>query len=297
MRALVAGWFSFEQMGASAGDLLARDVVCSWLDSAGRPYDVAMARPFQGGVDWERVDPSDYSEVVFVCGPFGNGPPLSDFLERFRAQALVGVNLSMLEPLEAWDPFDLLIERDSSRTTRPDVSLLSPPSSVPVAGLVLIDNQPEYGDRDRREAADDLIARTLADREIAAIRIDTRLDKNSTGLRSPGEIEAVIARMDVVVTTRLHGTVLAIKRGVPPLVIDPVAGGAKVRRQAETIGWPAVFGADTADPEGVAAALDWCLSEEAREAARACCARGMQTLGRARDEFLGFLSSRSAGTG
>jgi hypothetical protein len=45
------------------------------------------------------------------------------------------------------------------------------------------------------------------------------------------------------------------------------------------------------------ASLDWCLSEEAREAARACCARAVQTLGRPRDEFLGFLSSRSAGTG
>jgi Polysaccharide pyruvyl transferase len=297
VRALVAGWFSFEQMGASAGDLLARDVVCSWLDSAGRPYDIAVAAPFQGGVDWERVDPSNYSEVVFVCGPFGSGPPLSDFLERFRAQALVGVNLSLLEPLEAWNPFDLLIERDSSRTARPDVSLLSPPSSVPVAGLVLIDSQPEYGERDRREAANELIARTLADREIAVIRVDTRLDENSTGLKNPGEVEAVIARMDVIVTTRLHGTVLAIKRGVPPLVIDPVAGGAKVRRQAETIGWPAVCGADTADPDSLAAALDWCLSEKARETVRTCRARGVGMLGRARDEFLAYLSNNSAGLG
>jgi hypothetical protein len=297
MKALVAGWFSFEKMGASAGDLMARDVVCSWLDSAGRPYDVALAAPFKGGVEWERVDPSEYSEVVFVCGPFGNGPPLSEFLERFGAQTLVGVNLSMLEPLDAWDPFDLLIERDSSRTARPDVSLLSPPSSVPVAGLVLIDAQPEYGERDRREVADELIAGALADREIAAIRIDTRLDENSTGLKSPGEVEAIIARTDVVVTTRLHGTVLAIKRGVPPLVIDPVAGGAKVRRQAETIGWPVVFNADAATPSGVAAALDWCLSEEARETARACQARGVRALGRARHDFLAFLSNHPAGAG
>ena len=36
--------------------------------------------------------------------------------------------------------------------------------------------------------------------------------------------------MDAVVTTRLHGTVLAIKNGVPPVVIDPIAGGRKVLR-------------------------------------------------------------------
>ena len=28
VKTLVAGWFSFEQMEASAGDLLARDLVC-----------------------------------------------------------------------------------------------------------------------------------------------------------------------------------------------------------------------------------------------------------------------------
>src|SRR5436305_1693050 len=36
VKALVTGWFSFEQMGASAGDLLARDVACKWLRDAGR---------------------------------------------------------------------------------------------------------------------------------------------------------------------------------------------------------------------------------------------------------------------
>ena len=35
MKCLVAGWFSFEQMGATAGDLLAKDLVCSWVERAG----------------------------------------------------------------------------------------------------------------------------------------------------------------------------------------------------------------------------------------------------------------------
>src|SRR3954467_11875448 len=83
VKALVTGWFSFEQMGASAGDLLARDVACGWLRDAGRDFDVALAPPFSGGVDWRAVDPADYSEVAFVCGPFGNGPPLTEFLARF----------------------------------------------------------------------------------------------------------------------------------------------------------------------------------------------------------------------
>ena len=46
MKALVAGWFSFEDMGATAGDLLARDMACEWLNHAGYTYDVALALPF-----------------------------------------------------------------------------------------------------------------------------------------------------------------------------------------------------------------------------------------------------------
>src|SRR5215471_11964656 len=80
---LVAGWFSFKEMGASAGDLMARDVVCEWLSAAGRDHDVALAQPFIGGVDWTKIDPQQYSTVVFVCGPFGNGWPVTDLLQRF----------------------------------------------------------------------------------------------------------------------------------------------------------------------------------------------------------------------
>lgn len=38
----------------------------------------------------------------------------------------------------------------------------------------------------------------------------------------------------------MHGLALALKAGVPALGVDPVAGGGKVSRQAEALGWPAV---------------------------------------------------------
>ena len=58
MRALVAGWFSWEKYTATAGDLMACDVACDWLRQAGLPFDVALAPPFTGGVDWRTVDPA-----------------------------------------------------------------------------------------------------------------------------------------------------------------------------------------------------------------------------------------------
>jgi len=47
-KALATGWFSRENGAATAGDLLARE----WRGQAGLAYDVALAAPFRGGVDW-----------------------------------------------------------------------------------------------------------------------------------------------------------------------------------------------------------------------------------------------------
>ena len=126
MKVLVAGWFSFPEMGATAGDLLARDVVSRVARGppAARTTWRSRHRSTAASTGWT-VDPADYSDVVFVCGPFGNGWPIPEFVERFAGRRLIGVNLSMLDPLDVWNPFDVLLERDSSACVRPDLSLLA----------------------------------------------------------------------------------------------------------------------------------------------------------------------------
>lgn len=285
MRTLLAGWFSFEQMGATAGDLMARDLARQWLESAGHRVDVAVAPPFTDGIDWQTAEPSEYSHVVFVCGPFGNGWPVTEFLNRFSGVRLVGLNLSMLEALEVWNPFDLLLERDSSRATRPEIAFYSELPRVPVVGVVLVHAQLEYKSG-LHQAANDAIQRLTASRPMAVVSIDTRLDENATGLRNAMEVESLIARMDIVLTTRLHGLVLALKNGVPAIAIDPIAGGAKIRRQAETIGWPICLNADDISDDAIAQAFEFCQSEEARACARACAERARKEIARIRDEFI-----------
>ncbi len=295
MRVLVAGWFSFEQMGATAGDLMARDVACDWIRRCGLRYDVAHAAAFAGGVDWQSVDPQDYSHVVFVCGPFGNGPPLTEFLDRFAGKPLIGLDLSMLQDLDEWNPFDLLLERDSSARARPDLAFLCDQPRVPVVGLVLIHPQPEYGPRDVHLRANAALQRLIAARELAAVPIDTRLDVNCVGLRTAAEVESLIARMDVVLTTRLHGLVLALKNGVPALAVDPVAGGAKIRRQAETIGWPVRLNGDSASDSELVRAFEYCLTPPARALAEQCAARARESLESARVELESFLAGAASG--
>jgi hypothetical protein len=296
VKVLVAGWFSFEHMGATAGDLMVCDMVGEWLEEAALPYDVALAPPFEGGIDWESVDPTVYSHVIFACGPFGNGEPITSLLQRFAHCRLLGLNLTLLDPVESWNPFDLLIERDSSRAVRPDLVFLSTEGRVPVVGLILSDVQLEYGERAWQKAVHETVEEFLASKEVAVVRIDTRLDvTNRGGLRTPREIESLIARMDCVVTTRLHGTVLALKNGVPAVAIDPIAGGAKISRQAEAIGWPIVLQADTLGQRGLEDAFLFCLSEEARGRARECARGAVRKLESVRDTLLAELAACEVG--
>src|SRR5215210_4715104 len=246
MRALVCGWFSFEPMGATAGDLQARAVACRWLEEAGAAFDVACAPGFAAGVDWRTADPAKYTHLVFVCGPFDpDRPPVSDLLARFAGARVVGLDVSVVRSLEERDPFAVLFERDSSRGAAPDLAFLAPTERPRVAGVILVPHQREYGERARHLEAEGLIDRSLRGRGLARADLDTALTnepwtRDTALLRAPAEVESLIARVDVVLTTRLHGLVLALKAGVPTVAVDPVAGGAKVARQAQRIGWPHV---------------------------------------------------------
>jgi hypothetical protein len=286
MKILVAGWFSFEGMGATAGDLLSKDVVCNWLAQAGYSFDVAMAPPFQGGVYWQTVNPDTYTHVIFVCGPFGNGQPVIDFLENFKSCKLIGLNLTMLQDLSEWNPFDILFERDSSEQTNPDISIAAPFKKVPIVGLIQSHKQKEYRDRALQENAHNIIHSFLKNRELAVVEIDTRLDENKTGLRTPAEIESLIARMDVAITTRLHGTVLALKHGVPVIPIDPIKGGAKIKKQVKTLGWPIILYAESLTQDSLTAAFDFCLKDEARRKARECVTMAQRRILEIQNEFI-----------
>jgi hypothetical protein len=265
-RILVTGWFSFANGTATAGDLLARDLVCEWLAADGWAYDVATAPPFRGGVDVQGVDPSRYSHVMAVCGPFERGELERILLARFWRCRLIGLDLTLPTPLEEWNPFDYLIERDSSRAANPDFVFASRQPLPPVVGVCLVEAYPAGA----TEVTDAAVRRLVASRPMAVIDVDTRLDANATGFRTAGEIESVIARLDVMITTRLHGAVLALKHGVPAIAIDPEPGGTKLRTQAAAIDWPVIFHAGDLRDAALAAAFAYCLTREARQRARSC---------------------------
>lgn len=254
MRILVVGWFSFPDMAATVGDLACADVISDWLGDM--PHDVLVAPP-NGSNNWRAVDPDRYSHVVFVCGPFGPDWQ-AEFWNHFAACRKIAVNISPLgHPLV----FDEVISRDD----HPDLSLATPVSHVPLVGLCLVHPQPEYGDRGRHAEVERVIREYL--KTSAVVEVDTRVDRTPKSL---AQVETVLARMDYVITTRLHGLVLSLKNGVPAVAVDCISGGAKVYNQAVTLGWPAVLLHDQLADLGKWA--DWCLTPEARETAKRCSA-------------------------
>ena len=99
----------------------------------------------------------------------------------------------------------------------------------------------------------------------------------------------MIARMDAVVSTRLHGAVLALKNGVPVVMVDAVPGGSKVRAQAEAIDWPIVLSGETLTSASMEDALTRCLTEAVRLQARQCGDRAGSLVEDVRPELFGVI--------
>jgi len=121
---------------------------------------------------------------------------------------------------------------------------------------------------------------------LAVVPIDTAILKNQGGLRTQGEIESLISKMDVVITTRLHGTVLALKNEVPVIPVDPIAGGAKITLQVKTLNWPVLFNANDIVDKTLEDALDYCLSITAKQKAKQCALEAVLQLNKIKEKFL-----------
>ena len=288
MKALVAGWFSFRGGHATAGDVMAADVVTGWLDEIKIESDVAFVPPFDGNVDWREASPENYDLIIFVCGPFENKFYEAQFFQRFQNNYIVGINVTLNDAPEEWNPFDVLIERDSPVSGRPELAFLGNSPKVPVVGVCLVEDYPEG----ETKTANDAIERLLDHYDVAKVFIDTRLDVNEFRLKSKQEVESVISKIDVMVTTRLHGTVLAIKNSIPVLPIDPKWGGGKIVQQTKTISWPVCFSVDNLDTNELDRAFEYCLSPEARQVAADCNHQAINLLAGVRDEFQKSIQTR-----
>lgn len=277
-RVLLVGWFSFLHGEATAGDVLAWRAVCGELDRAGIEYETAWSPGFRpGGLTLEAARPEHFSHVVFVCGPV-HGRQVADLHQRFRDCRRIAVGVSVIDAADpAVTGFDTVIARDApGGGTRLDLAA-GPAASeqqVPVVGVALTHGQGEYGAARRHERVTAAIGGWLREARVAVVPVETRLDGADWTLAArPEQVVSVVRRLDVLVSTRLHGLVLGLANRVPVVAVDPVAGGGKVTAQARAWRWPGLLSADQARAAELERMLRWCLSQAGRDEAHRCAAR------------------------
>jgi hypothetical protein len=285
VRVLVTGWPSFLHGEATAGDVLAMEAVREEITRAGVACDLAWSpvlRP--GALTIEEADPDRYTHLVFACGPL-QGRDIQALHRRFSQCHRVAVGVSVVARTDsAAAGFHVILPRDGSGTPpMGDLAIETgrrtgrepAPETVPVAGVICVEQQAEYSGRGRHEEVSAMLMQWLDGCGCALVPLETRLDPRDWRMCSgPAELEAIIGRLDLVITMRMHGLVLALKHGVPALAVDPVAGGAKVTAQAQAWQWPAVvtISPDESPEEALDSSRldewrDWCLSPAGRDAA------------------------------
>jgi hypothetical protein len=278
VRALLVGWFSFVHGEATAGDVLGVEGVAAALAAAGIRHDVAWSPVMcpAGGMRLDQAAPDRYTHLLFVCGP-AHGEQVRELHDRFARSRRIAIGVSVVDPADpAVTGFDQVLPRDGPRDAGAVVDLAARPrpAAVPVAGVLLTQGQHEYGGRRRHERVTEAMTAWLGAKDCARLPLDTRLDPRDWRLcASPGQLESILRRLDLVVTTRLHGLVLALKNGVPALAVDPVDGGGKVTAQAAAWRWPALVAAEGVDGGRLDRYWDWCLSATGRRYADGARAR------------------------
>lgn len=287
-RVLITGWFSFEEVVATIGDQAGAEAMRERLTAAGARCDVALAPYLGAGVDWRTVDPNDYELLVFTTGPLTDDPLIGTLLDRFAGCRRWAVNVSVIsEAMRA--RFDRVWPRDhGTETVRPDLAFAGDGRLRPVLAVTYTPVQPEY-QHGRHEQVSRTVREWLEARQHSAIELDMDLYAHGRYPRAAQQVESIIARCDVVVSMRLHGSVFALKHGRPVIALDPVATGGKVQRQMDCVGWPCVLLPERVSAATLDDALAFCLSDQARARAAGSRDAATRSVQAVLDEIAGAL--------
>ncbi|MET7452333.1 polysaccharide pyruvyl transferase family protein [Streptomyces sp. NPDC005574] len=263
-KVLLTGWFSFPHGEATAGDVLALERVSDVLGQAGITHDVAWSAEFRPeALHLDDVRPEDYSHLVFVCGPL-HGEQIEHLHRRFAHCVRIAVGTSVIAPGgPAVTGFHRVLAHDASDIEPGrDLATRAPAAPpLPVVGVVLTHDRHEPGQRRRPDRVAGEVTAWLAGKDCARLELDTRLDSRDwRRCATPAQFESVLTRLDLVVTDRLDGLVLALRAGVPVLAVDPVPSGAKLAAQARACDWPALVPAERLDVRELDRWWHWCLT-------------------------------------
>jgi hypothetical protein len=202
------------------------------------------------------VKPAEVSTLVFVCGPVvGSSKEFNEMISRFSSAKKIAIGVSILprDSRHYWNPFDVVIPRDGASPAWGDIApaytygrMDAKTETAPreYVGLCLRGQQSEYGKQNCLFNEANQLANALAKKSKLPVQLlDTKLHNDP---KRSEQIMEYFGRCKFVITTRMHGGVLALCDGIPALGIDQISGGAKLHAVLSTVGWPYVLKAEDA---------------------------------------------------
>ena len=280
-------WYGTLQGHGTIGDLYAVQSVAARLLASGISFAHATANPSLDipgpRIDLDAVDPADHDTLVFTCGPLIRGHPIVEsVIQRFGGLRKIGVSVSIFPSDHAShaQPFDHLLAREGQAEAFGDVAILAPLPSLGsrsptrsgsmTIGLAMRGPQGEYGlERDLSDRAKSLataVCGALAGRHgLSIVEIEHHLERSG---KKPEALEAQYEACDLVITSRFHGGILALRNEVPFIAIDQIRDRGKVTALLGRTGWPFIFGAESAKADEVHRAAEELLGGQYQDLLR-----------------------------
>jgi hypothetical protein len=262
-RNLLVAWYGSLNDSGTIGDLLSVQTVTNHLlrighhvshATSGKNFDIKGKH-----VDWRFVSPYHFDAFIFVCGPIlKQHPSTQELFEKFAPCKKIAVGISLLPKnhFNYHNPFDHVLAREGTTEPFADVAILAPefcldnrkkrPADKVTIGLAMRGPQNEYGteaclskqlDKTVNSALNEI--KTWNNTDV--IEIENHLQRSG---RSPREIEDQYRSCDLIISSRFHGCMIALRHLVPFIAIDQIKDGAKVSNLVGETGWSCVYRVD-----------------------------------------------------
>ena len=239
-----AGSLDFQCKHTTVGDVMALYNVATRLVQRGLRPSIAWGGnlfeldPLR--VDIRAVPPDSVDCLVFVCGPLAKF--INVICDRFGRARKVAVGVSLIEELGTEKLFDAVVPRDSADMSTFDLAVadvgwphfrIDPRHQAPGVGVCLVGRQAEYFAADKSNTIAVMIDKIRSEYRIPTTELNTLIYPARPNIYCA---EMELQSRQILVTTRMHATLLSVFHRIPVISIDQIAGGAKVTRLNAKVG-------------------------------------------------------------
>jgi hypothetical protein len=263
----IGWWGSLCSRNGTVGDCWAVHNVAQWLLHNSVDVDVISGPtwPYKNIVSmpFELVDARKYDMFIWVCGPLVPDEQIIKMISEFKDHRRIAVGVSKLAEMNDINSlFDRIIARDSMDEVTFDLALdpryfparLDPKLKKNTAVLLSLVSYEHWFDaqHDDSQRVARAFGEAMHNLRLDPIRfVDTRLTS-----QDPIEIARPFAETSFVLTTRLHGALLAIQNEVPFVAVEQNANSTKISTIIRgRLGWPCVLPIADIAPSTVEAAI------------------------------------------